>query len=280
MKNILADHSPIFRIIPPMGSISPIVLSSPHSGTLFPREILPQIKQRYYECPEDTDWHIDCLYDFAPDMGMTLIAANCSRYVIDLNRDPRGQALYQDQRVETGLVPIRSFANEPLYTEGQEPNSNEISRRIAAYYDPYYAGIQRLIDERQAEFGSVLFFDCHSIRRNVPSIRKAPFPDLIIGTQDGRTADPKLCAIAQASLARHSRYQVSYNDPFKGGYLTRWFGKPEKNVHAIQLEMSQDLYLEEGSTKIDQSKWELLRSVLKILMQDLLAGLEGLNEAS
>jgi N-formylglutamate amidohydrolase len=279
MEKTMADVPQVYRKLQPEGILQPIILSSPHSGTLLPTEIKPLLKPKFRENPEDTDWYIDRLYDFAPGLGMTLVAANYSRYVIDLNRDPHGRALYQDNRVETGLVPTKSFGNESLYV-GADPDAAEIARRRATYYDPYYAAINQLIDERKRQFGSVLFFDCHSIKRRVPSIRSAPFPDLIVGTQDGRTADPKLCAIAQSSLAHHSNYQIAYNDPFKGGHLTRSFGKPQENVHAIQLEMSQDLYLVDGTTEIHREKWEKLRHVLKNLLRDLLAGMGSVNEVS
>ncbi len=112
----------------------------------------------------------------------------------------------------------------------------------------------------------------------MPTIRQEPFPDFIIGTQDGRTAHPKLCQAAQASLVRHGIFDVAYNDPFKGGHLTRWFGKPSDGVHGIQLEMSQDLYLADGTTNIDQAKWDRLQQVLTALLSDLLLALEEINE--
>jgi N-formylglutamate amidohydrolase len=272
------DLPAVFFEHQPTGILQPVILSSPHSGTFLPPEIQLVIKNKFSQNPEDTDWFIDQLYDFAPAIGMTLITAKYSRYAIDLNRDPNGKRLYQDNRAETGLVPVRSFGNEELYEAGRTPDAPEIERRIIRYYEPYYAALTSRLQERRKQFGSVLFFDCHSIKRTVPSIRSAPFPDLIIGTQDGQTANQRLCAVVQASLAKHSNYDVAYNDPFKGGHLTRWFGKPDQGVHAIQLEMSQDLYLNSGTNQIDPEKWENVRRVLQFLLQDLAAELRSINE--
>ncbi|MEZ4741264.1 MAG: N-formylglutamate amidohydrolase [Bdellovibrionota bacterium] len=255
--------SKCYRIRHSRGRRLPILLSSPHSGIEFPLEVGAKIKRRYVELPEDTDFFIDQLYDFGPAVGMTQISALYSRYVIDLNRDPSGSGLYADGRSETGLVPVKTFSQQLLYEYGCEPTEEEISRRLDAYYWPYYHRVERELQLLKHEFGEVIFFDCHSIKRVVKSIRSEPFPDLIVGTLDGKTVSTKLQEIFIKGVSQGGIYQVSNNIPFKGGHLTRYFGKPSDGVHAIQLEMSQDIYLNEDRSAIDEEKAQELRRLLK-----------------
>jgi len=258
----MSESTSLFNIFRPEGKRLPILLSSPHSGTEFPSEIVSQYENKHVQSPSDTDLLIDKLYDFAPSLGMTQITANYSRYVIDLNRSPKGESLYGDGRSETNLVPVTTFDQEPLFVKGKKPNLEEIQRRKENYFWPYYKQIEEELASLKKEFGKVIFFDCHSIRRLVKSIQPDPFPDLIIGTLEGKTAENKLEKKFQAVLEKSFSYQVSYNSPFKGGHLTRYFGDPENGINAVQLEMAQDLYLSEDRSELDQSKIKPLRNIL------------------
>ena len=72
----------------------------------------------------DTDWHVRRLYEFAASLGASVIAANYSRYVVDLNRPPRDEALYPGQ-VSTGLCPAQTFAGEAIYADGGGVDATE-----------------------------------------------------------------------------------------------------------------------------------------------------------
>lgn len=236
--------------VPPV----PVLISSPHSGTELPSFIKGRMEPGLASSLPDTDWLVHELYDFAPRFGITMIKARYSRYVIDLNRDPAGQSLYADGRQETGLVPIRTFAGDSIYKAGQEPDEKDVAERLQNYFEPYHEAVASELANLQRDFEHVLFFDAHSIARLVKTIRAAPFPDLILGNQKGKTAAPSVIAAAMKALTDPGLYQVSHNDPFMGGFLTRHFGQPEKGVHALQLEMSQDIYLMEGEPRIDPVK--------------------------
>src|SRR5690606_8233975 len=134
----------------------------------------------------DTDFFVQELYAFGPSLGITFIEAVNSRFVIDLNRDPEGGRLYGDQRQETSLVPVRSFGGEDIYV-GTPPDSAEIEERRRLYFQPYYQAIEEQLASLKAEFGYALFWDCHSIKRRVPTFQDAPFPDALLGTQHRRT---------------------------------------------------------------------------------------------
>ncbi|TDJ09009.1 MAG: N-formylglutamate deformylase [Deltaproteobacteria bacterium] len=252
----------IYSINRPTGKALPILLSSPHSGTDFPPEIKDKFNDEILGHPTDTDWFVDRLYDFAPELGITQIAANYSRYVVDLNRDFKGQGLYEDGRFITGVVPSHSFSKKPLYKD-EPPAAGDIENRIKSYYWPYYKKIEELLADIKKEFGYAIFFDCHSIKRNVPSISDDPFPDLILGDNDEQSADSKLIKVALDTLGEQKIFSVYHNTPFKGGHLTRWFGKPQEGIHALQLEMSQDIYLNEDNDHYVELSAALIRDRLR-----------------
>ncbi len=264
-----------FTLVPAKGNPVPVVLSVPHCGVAFPPEVAAQLKPSCVEDPEDTDWFVHQLYDFAPQLGVTMIRARYSRYVIDLNRNPDMKPLYQDGRKETALVPETNFNGELLYIDAR-PNRAEIGRRRELYYDPYHQKLQSIVADLKKEFRAVLVYDAHSIRRFIPTIRPEPFPDLILGDGSGTTADIRLRDAALKALAPHKAFQVSVNDPFQGGYLTRRFGQPKTGIHALQLEMSQDIYLDEHGG-MDRVKTKRLKEALKPTLEALIAAVGTLR---
>lgn len=220
--------------------------------------------------PDDTDWFVDKLYDFAPSMGITTIQAVYSRWVVDLNRDPESKPLYSDGRIITALCPTTDFFGNPIYYDNRDKVSqDEVERRVSAYYTPYHDKIEELLTDLKNQFGKVLLWDCHSIRQFVPTIRKEKFPDLILGDADGTSASPGLIEISLKGL-ENSNYQVNHNHPFKGGYITRSFGKPLDNQHALQLEMSKVMYMNDEELEYDSKRAEGVRSVLKSTFEKLI----------
>ena len=258
-----------FDIIEPKAKKVPIIISVPHSGTDFPETVADDYLEAQKAVLDDTDWFVHDVYNFASDLGITMIKAKYSRWVIDLNRDPESKPLYQDGRIITGLCSFTDFVGKPIYKAAKDPTQAEIERRLIDYYWPYYQQIQRLLDERKAEFGKVLLWDAHSIRHVVPSIQKDPFPDMILGNNDQKTADSNLINAALESL-KNGPFQINHNSPFRGGHITRYFGKPEDNQHTLQLEMNKILYMDDEETKYDPSRAEQVKSVLKPVFEKLI----------
>lgn len=228
--------------------------------------------------PDDTDWFVDRLYDFAPSLGMVMISATVSRWVIDLNRNPDNAPLYSDGRIVTELCPTTTFLAEPLYKDGRKRvEEREVTRRRDLYFTPYHRKIQSLLSELKEEFGTVLLWDCHSIRQTVPTIQKEKFPDLILGSADGKSAHRKLIDTALDSLSR-GRYSVQHNHPFKGGYITRTYGKPELHEHALQLEMSKIHYMDDLETHFDRERAEQMAELLSHTLRRVASALISLKD--
>lgn len=260
-----------YYIVQAKSKMIPFILSIPHCGIQFPEELSEKYFVDLVKNLDDADWYLDKLYDFASKLGVTTICAKYARWVIDLNREPNSKSLYDDGRLITKLCPTTTFLGENIYRKkDHEPNSEEINRRLKEYYYPYHKKLDEIINELRDEFGKVILWDGHSIRRRIKTIKKEPFPDLILGDNDENTADARFIKAALDGL-RSGYWQVKHNDPFKGGFLTRSKGKPKENVHALQLEMSKDLYMNRNETEYDFKKAEVIKKLLKSTFENLIS---------
>lgn len=222
----------------------PLLISIPHLGTHVPEAIAGCMTAEARQVP-DTDWHLDRLYAFAWDMGASVLMATHSRYVADLNRPPDGSSLYPGQSV-TGLCPVDTFDDTPVYLPGQEPGEAEIARRRERYWQPYHDKLAATLEAMRARHGTVVLWDAHSIRSVLPRFFDGVLPDLNLGTGKGSSCDPALSDAVMAQARSDERHSSVLNGRYTGGYITRHYGQPERGVHAIQLEMTQSSYMQEA----------------------------------
>ncbi len=248
---------------------SPLILSLPHSGTALPDGLRRRLTELGRTLP-DTDWHIDRLYAFAENLPATSVTATFSRYVIDPNRDPEGSSLYPG-RATTDLVPTTTFAGDPLYLDGEAPDAAEIAQRRHTFFDAYHRALAEQIERVKAKHGLALLYDCHSIRSFVPRLFPGELPALNLGTNDGRSCASALQEALEAAMAE-SPYSHVTNGRFKGGWITRRYGNPAENVHAVQMELAQSAYMHEDPPyAFDHDKAQALQPTLLGLLETMLA---------
>jgi N-formylglutamate deformylase len=256
------------RTVPPYryryGS-SPLIVSMPHVGTFVPRSVGRTLNDCAVRRP-DTDWHLPCLYNFMDTLDVTVVMATHSRYVIDVNRPPDGANLYPG-RDTPKLCPVDTFDKQPLYRTG-EPGPDEIARRVETIWKPYHRRLQREIARVRAQHGVAVLWDAHSIVSVAPRLFEGQLADFNLGTADGQACDPTLAASLLAALRRHEgRYSSVLNERFKGGHITRKYGRPSEGVHAVQLEMAEAIYMDESPPFTYRES--LARSVQAILHEQL-----------
>jgi N-formylglutamate deformylase len=237
---ILTDATaPAFRLRRGSGAL---LLSMPHAGTYVPHSIGRGFTD-VAALRTDTDWHMPRLYDFADALDATVIVANQSRYVIDVNRPPGGENLYPG-RDTPKLCPADTFDQRPLYREGSGPSPEEVARRVEQVWKPYHRALTREIARIRATHGVAILWEAHSIVSRAPRLFDGRLHDFNLGTADNAACDATLAQRLLEALQKHS-FTAVLNGRFKGGYITRAFGRPAENVHAVQLEMAQCLYMDE-----------------------------------
>ena len=241
---------------------APLIVSIPHTGTDIPPDIEARMVSPWL-ARKDADWWIHRLYDFAAELGATVIRTGISRSVIDVNRDPSGQSLYPGMTT-TGLCPVETFDGEPLYKVGQAPDAAEIDARRERFFAPYHAAIETHI-ARQTEGGrTVVLYDCHSIRSVVPRLFDGELPQFNIGTCGDATCDPALTAAVERICDASGLSRVT-NGRFKGGWITRHYGRPSPqaegdkdapgSVHAIQMELACRGYMDDPPGAVTPDNW-------------------------
>jgi N-formylglutamate deformylase len=247
----------------------PLLVSVPHAGRDIPAELRERLVPRALNV-EDTDWHLDRLYDFVREQGASLIVPHCSRYVIDLNRPSDNTPMYPGVN-NTELCPTRFFTGDPLYRDGQAPTDAEVQQRVERYWRPYHGALREELQRLKAQHGHAVLFDGHSIKSQLPWLFEGQLPDLNLGTANGASCDPSLRDALAAVLATQDHFTHVVDGRFKGGHITRHYGQPAQGVHAVQLEQCWRSYLDEKQP----SQWDpaqaervmpLLRSMVDVLL--------------
>lgn len=240
-SNTLSTTSPEAPHVLP--GASSLIVSFPHVAHAIPDDQ----RHRYTEralASEDTDWFLDRLYAFAHTLGVTCVVPRWSRYLIDLNRPPVDTPMYPG-RNNTELCPTRHFSGDPIYRDGMAPDALEVERRIATYWRPYHDTLQELIASKRAQHGYVVLFDAHSIMSELPWLFEGVLPHFSLGTVDGTSCASDLRVALTAVFDAQDRFSHVVDDRFKGGYITRHYGRPAAGVHTVQLEMACRTYMAE-----------------------------------
>ncbi|HVV98654.1 MAG TPA: N-formylglutamate deformylase, partial [Rhodanobacteraceae bacterium] len=218
----------------------------------------------------DTDWHVSRLYAFARELGASMIVPAYSRYVIDLNRPRDNASLYPGQNT-TGLCPVVQFSGEPVYQAGEEPTQKEISERIETYWRPYHEALAAEVARIGAEHGRVVLWEGHSIRSVVPFLFEGQLPDFNLGTAGGESCSPALQSrLTDVLAAQRDRTHV-VNGRFKGGYITRHYGRPAERIEAVQLELAQRNYMDEDTFEYRDELAAKTERVLRALLEACIA---------
>jgi N-formylglutamate deformylase len=248
---------------------APLLISLPHDGTAVPADIAAGLTESARRVP-DTDWHVSKLYGFARELGASMIVPKYSRYVIDLNRPPDDVSLYPGQNT-TGLCPHVQFSGEPVYRDGQGPDEAEVAERVERYWRPYHRALAGELQRIHAQHGRAGLWEGHSIKGVVPFLFEGRLPDLNLGTAGRTSCSAALQSRLESVLQSQDRHDFVVNGRFKGGYITRQYGDPAQNIQAVQLEISQRIYMEEETFAWDDAKAARTQLVLKDLLRQMLA---------
>jgi len=246
---------PAFETIRPRRLVAPLVFNSPHSGRVYPERFLAMTRLDHLSIRQSEDAWVDELFARAPHLGAPMIRAHFPRAYLDVNREPweldptmfveplSDRFNTTSPRVAAGLGTLARVVaeNKPIYRD--RLTLDDARMRIEGIYHPYHAALQRLLGEAINAFGVALLIDCHSMPRIMRSNDKAA-PDIVLGDRYGTTCAPALIDLAETVFASDG-LRVARNRPYAGGFATRTYGRPQHGVHALQIEISRHLYMNE-----------------------------------
>jgi N-formylglutamate amidohydrolase len=279
---MIPDLGPPIDILEPDAGLAPVVVSSPHSGALYPPSLLAAVALERDHLRRLEDGCVDDLFAAAPDLGVPLLRARFARAYVDPNReafelDPE---LFADglpefvnvasakARAGLGTIPSR-VGGRPIYRA--RLSFAEAERRIRLAYWPYHDALQLLLDRSLARFGVALLLDCHSM----PSLSangaggSDGLIDIALGDRYGRSCAPEVVDRVEALLRRRG-LTVARNRPYAGGHITTRYGRPQSGVHALQIEVRRALYMDERTFR-PLAALGPLRLVVREMLADLAA---------
>jgi N-formylglutamate amidohydrolase len=269
-----APVSPAFEVIEPRREESPVVVEVPHAGLHLDPEALAWTIAPARSIGRDADLYVDALFQDAPDHGATLLVAQMSRFVIDLNRsetdcDAEAVAGAGATPWPRGLIWRLTTDGDPVLL-GRIPQ-RELARRLEQVYRPYHAALAGLLARKRARFGAAILLCAHSmpsVARRGHSDAATPRADIVPGSRGRTTAS----GLVIDELDRHCRthgFSVRHDDPYKGGFTTAHYGQPDRGVHAVQIEIARRLYMDEHSLGLDPRGFAAVRELGRALVARL-----------
>jgi N-formylglutamate deformylase len=267
---------PFDLYLPAMEAI-PLVCDSPHSGVTYPEDFgaaLPLERLR-----EGEDTHVDALWQAAPMVGATLLAANFPRVYIDPNRTlqdldqnlldgPWPEPLQPGPKTRLGFGLIWRNIDQDALIYDRKLTVEEVSARIERYYRPYHAVLTEAVESAYRRFGAVWHLNLHSMPNNAYQRlgidSPHPLADFVLGDRDGTTCDAEFVHLVADEL-RAAGYTVAINDPYKGVELIARIGNPAQQRHSMQIEVRRPIYMDEKTRERNQGFAGVQRDMTRVL---------------
>jgi len=258
------EFVPPFEVVEPAALLSPLVFSSPHSGSVYPARFLDASRLDVVTLRRSEDAYVDQLFASAQAVGAPMLRAHFPRAYLDVNREPYeldpklfDSALpnfsnTRSLRVAAGLGTIPRVVADARDIYAARLPIDEALRRIESLYKPYHAALRALMERATRRFGFAVLVDCHSMPST--SARDPALAargdkrriDFVIGDRYGASAAPTVVDGVEERFRRRG-YHVQRNRPYAGGFITEHFGRPAAGWHAVQIEISRALYMDEAT---------------------------------
>ncbi|MGF0539272.1 N-formylglutamate amidohydrolase [Agrobacterium sp. ES01] len=280
----------IFEVREPDEQRIPFVFNSPHSGRCYPASLLQNSRLDEHAIRRSEDPYVDELFGAAPAIGAPLLLAHFPRAFVDVNREPYEldprmfdgplppYANSHSIRVAGGLGTIPRIVAENMEIYFGRLPVEEAIMRIEEIYKPYHARLRKLIAQTHTRFGLGVLVDCHSMPGNLNASGGRNRPDFIIGDRYGTSASAELSRAAMSFL-EDLGFHVARNKPYAGGFITEHYGRPSRGLHALQIEVSRALYVNEATLE-KRSDFSALVSAISSFMRQMAAFVEGFGEAT
>lgn len=280
------ELDPPFDVIEPIALTTPLVFSSPHSGSVYPQRFLASARLDSMTLRRSEDAYVDELFGDVVACGAPLVRARFPRAYLDLNREPYelDQRMFDSRlpafantrsmRVAGGLGTIARVVGDSQEIYAHRLKVDEGLARIEKLYRPYHRALQDLLARARQRFGVAVLIDCHSM----PSVSSLPLAetadrkikaDFVLGDRHGTSCDIEFINCVEYELRRLG-YVVLRNKPYAGGFITEHYGDPANGLHAMQIEVNRGLYMDERSLA-KAERFDPIASDLSMMVERLAA---------
>ena len=276
-----SDTIPPFSVLAPAEQRVPYVFNSPHSGRVYPPSFLRSSKLDASQIRGSEDFHVDDLFQDVVRMGAPLVKAHFPRAFVDANREPYelDEKLFDEKlpsysnkksvRVACGLGTIARVVAESQEIYHEKPTLDEALTRVEKYYRPYHEHLRKLLAKTHMQFGYSVLVDCHSMPSSAVDRSNSNKPDIIIGDRFG-TSCSFYISQAITEIFKDLGLNVTRNKPYAGGFITEHYGRPDRGLHAVQIEINRGLYMDEKRLVLTPG-FEQLRAQLALFAERLVS---------
>ncbi len=249
----MRSDAPVYDVIRPERWVNGVIFASPHSGHNYPEWFLPQTRLGRQQLRSSEDAFVDRLICPAASHGAVVLTARIPRSVVDLNRAPEdmdplvveGLAPRKlNPRIMAGLGVIPRVVSQGRAIYSRPISQREAETRIDALWRPYHEALAALIDEACLRFGGAILIDTHSMPHDALAHLPMPRPEIVLGDRNGVSASARISKAVGDSIMAEG-FRLRRNSPFAGAYIAATYGQPDRNIHALQLEMDRSLYMDE-----------------------------------
>ena len=246
----------IYSLTKPRKHTSNVIFNSPHSGRIYPTSFLNQARLQLHELRISEDAYVDKLLESVSSLGSILLEACFPRSFVDVNRAPEeldsiliegvgGKTTNSRVAAGLGVIPRTVGNGRDIYT--RKISLGEAKSRLLDFYHPYHALLESLIFETKMDYGQTILLDFHSMPSDSLrffSNKRSNCPEIIIGDCYGSSCDAQITELV-LDIFSSEGFNVVKNLPFSGGFITRHYGDPERDVHTLQVEINRSLYINE-----------------------------------
>ena len=262
----------------PRAGCSPIIFNSPHSGRYYSKSFLSQSVLSLDKIRLSEDFYVDSLLKPVVEFGSVLLEACFPRSFVDVNRSSteldrklitNAKESLTNARTLAGLGVIPRIVGSGLEIYKTKISSSEVDSRLNNYYFPYHNKLKQVVDNSVNAFGFAILLDFHSMPNsciNQSRNNKSLVPQVVLGNCFGTSCDEKLSEKV-FDIFSTSGFRVEMNNPFSGGFITKNYGVPKENAHAIQVEIDRSLYMDEANYTLHSGYSELKKKLRKVICE-------------